>query len=110
MIFSVDEDMLYAIYNIGYDKGAIWDQCKRKALECGSDRPGPLVLTFINRVHSPKTIKNMKKFVIIFVLGFITFSFTAFAQVTVDANGNVGIKTTGTLTSNLTVNGEFRIM
>lgn len=93
MILRVDKDMLYAIYNIGYDRGASWNQCKRKALECGSDRPGPLVLTFINRVHSPKTIKNMKKFVIIFILGFITFSFGASAQIKVASNGYVGIIT-----------------
>lgn len=52
----------------------------------------------------------MKKLVILFVLGFITLSFGAKAQITVDSNGNVGIKTTGALTTNLTVNGEVRIL
>lgn len=36
----------------------------------------------------------MKKLVIIFVLGFITLSFGAFAQIKVDASGNVGINNT----------------
>ncbi len=52
----------------------------------------------------------MKKFFIIFVLGILICSYGAFAQVKVDSNGNVGIKTTGALTSNLTVNGEVRII
>jgi len=51
----------------------------------------------------------MKKLVVIFVLGFMTLSFGTFAQIKVDSNGNVGIKTTGTLTRNLTVNGEVQI-
>lgn len=33
----------------------------------------------------------MKKFFIIFVLGFITLSFGAFGQIKVDSNGNIGI-------------------
>lgn len=41
----------------------------------------------------PKTTKSMKKFVIIFVLGFIKISVDAFAQVTIDINENMGIKT-----------------
>ena len=52
----------------------------------------------------------MKKFVIIFVMGFIALSFDAFAQVTVDSNGNVGVKTTSTLTKNFTVNGEVQVI
>lgn len=52
----------------------------------------------------------MKKLVILFVLGFLTFSFGAFAQITVDSNGNIGIKTTGQLTTNFTVNGQTRLI
>lgn len=40
----------------------------------------------------------------------MTLSFGAFAQIKVDGNGNVGIKTTGALTSNFTVNGEVQII
>ena len=44
------------------------------------------------------------------MLSLFVCSFGAFAQIKVDGNGNVGIKTTGNLTSNLTVNGEVRIL
>jgi len=52
----------------------------------------------------------MKKLLIIFVLGFVALSFGAFAQITIDSSGNVGIKTAGTLTSNFTVNGDVRLI
>lgn len=51
----------------------------------------------------------MKKVVLIFMLGFFAFSFNGFTQVVVDSNGNVGVKTTGNLTNNLTVNGNVQV-
>jgi len=51
-----------------------------------------------------------RKLVLIFVLGFIALSFDAKAQIKVDSNGNVGVKTTSTLTKNFTVNGEVQII
>ena len=52
----------------------------------------------------------MKKLIFIFVLGLLTLSQGSYAQLKVDSNGNVGVKTTGTLTKNLTVNGEVQVI
>jgi hypothetical protein len=52
----------------------------------------------------------MKKIVLMIVLGFLALSFSAKAQIKVDSSGNVGIKTTGTLSNTLTVNGDVRII
>ena len=55
------------------------------------------------------TFITMKKIIAFFVLGIMTFSFGAFAQIKVDNTGKVGINNTSPAYS-LDVSGNFRVL